>query len=76
MAGREVLVSIKEDESLKTIPTVILTTVAERADIAMSYLLQANAYLVTPVQLDAFDALVQSISDFWATQVQRPPEPR
>jgi two-component system, chemotaxis family, response regulator Rcp1 len=75
MGGREVLVSIKEDERLKTIPTVILTTVEEPADIAMSYQLQANAYVVKPVQLDAFDALVQSISDFWVTQVQLPPEP-
>jgi two-component system, chemotaxis family, response regulator Rcp1 len=76
MAGLEVLISIKEDESLRTIPTVILTTVEEPADIAMSYQLQANAYLVKPVQLDAFDALVQSISDFWATRVQLPPGPR
>jgi chemotaxis family two-component system response regulator Rcp1 len=75
MGGREVLVSIKEDERLKTIPTVILTTVEEPADIALSYQLQANAYVVKPVQLDAFDALVQSISDFWVTQVQLPPEP-
>lgn len=75
MAGREVLVSIKEDASLRTIPTVILTTVEDPADIAMSYLLQANAYLVKPVQLDGFDALARSISDFWATQVHLPPEP-
>jgi CheY-like chemotaxis protein len=76
MAGREVLVSIKEDQSLRTIPTVILTTTEEPADIAMSYQLQANAYLVKPIQLDAFDALIHSISDFWATQVQLPSEPR
>jgi hypothetical protein len=42
----------------------------------MSYQLQANAYLVKPIQLDAFDALIHSISDFWATQVQLPSEPR
>ncbi len=75
MGGREVLVSIKEGEGLKTIPTVILTTVEEPADIERSYQLQANAYLVKPVQLDAFEPLVQSISDFWVTQVQLPHEP-
>jgi two-component system, chemotaxis family, response regulator Rcp1 len=51
MDGREVLVHIKEDESLKTIPTVILTTSDSEADIAKSYQLQANCYLSKPVQL-------------------------
>ena len=48
MDGREVLARIKDDESLKTIPTVILTTSEAEADILMSYELQANAYLSKP----------------------------
>ena len=75
MGGSEVLVSIKEDEGLRVIPTVILTTVEEPADIVKSYQLQANAYLVKPVELDAFESLIRSISDFWVTQVQLPHEP-
>lgn len=75
MGGSEVLVSIKADEGLRTIPTVILTTVEEPSDIVRSYRLQANAYLVKPVQLDAFESLIHSISDFWVTQVQLPQEP-
>src|SRR5687768_10373016 len=35
MDGREVLALIKQDDSIKTIPTVILTTSAAEADIAM-----------------------------------------
>ena len=72
MDGREVLAHIKEDASLKTIPTVILTTSEAEADIVRSYQLQANCYLSKPVQLDAFEALVKSINDFWLTMVKLP----
>ena len=72
MDGREVLARIKGDESLKTIPTVILTTSEAEADIVKSYQLQANCYLVKPVQFDAFEILVKSINDFWLTKVKLP----
>jgi len=72
MDGREVLAQIKADHSLKTIPTVILTTSESEADIVKSYQLQANCYLSKPVQLDAFESLVGSINDFWLTRVKLP----
>ncbi len=72
MDGREVLTLIKQDDDLKTIPTVILTTSEAEADIVKSYQLQANCYLNKPVQLDAFEALVKSINDFWLTKVKLP----
>jgi CheY-like chemotaxis protein len=75
MDGREVLAHIKEDASLKTIPTVILTTSEAEEDIAKSYQLQANCYLSKPVQFDAFESLVKSINDFWLTKVKLP-QPR
>jgi two-component system, chemotaxis family, response regulator Rcp1 len=74
MDGREVLAHIKKDETLKTIPTVVLTTSEAEADVAKSYQLQANCYLCKPVQLDAFEALVKSINDFWLTKVKLPPQ--
>jgi CheY-like chemotaxis protein len=70
--GREVLAQIKEDERLKTIPTIILTTSAADVDILKSYQLQANSYLTKPVQLDAFESLVRSINDFWLTKATLP----
>jgi len=76
MDGREVLAHIKEDEHLKTIPTVILTTSEAEADILASYKLQANCYLSKPVQLDEFEAIVRSINDFWLTKVQLPLQAR
>jgi len=72
MDGREVLAHIKEDQCLKTIPTVILTTSDAEADIVKSYQLQANCYLIKPVELDAFESLVKSINDFWLTRVKLP----
>ncbi len=56
MDGRQVLALIKADDSLKTIPTVILTTSDAEADIVKSYQLQANCYLSKPVQLEEFEA--------------------
>jgi two-component system, chemotaxis family, response regulator Rcp1 len=72
MDGREVLAHIKNDESLKTIPIVILTTSEVEADIVKSYQLQASCYLNKPVQLDAFQSLVKSINDFWLPKVKLP----
>jgi len=72
MDGREVLSLIKDDENLKTIPTVILTTSDAEADIVKSYQLQANCYLTKPVQLDAFETLVKSINDFWLVKARLP----
>jgi chemotaxis family two-component system response regulator Rcp1 len=72
MDGREVLAHIKEDDNLKTIPTVILTTSEAEVDIVKSYQLQANCYLSKPVQLDSFENLVRSLSDFWLTKVKFP----
>ena len=76
MDGRQVLAQIKEDDNLKTIPTVILTTSESEADIVTSYQLQANCYLTKPVQLDAFENLVKSINDFWLTKVKLPQHKR
>jgi chemotaxis family two-component system response regulator Rcp1 len=72
MDGREVLMHIKEDESLKTIPTIILTTSQSEADIVKSYELHANVYLSKPVQLGAFESLVKSINDFWVMRARLP----
>ncbi len=70
--GSEVLARIKGDDSLKTIPTIILTTSDAEADIIRSYQLQANSYLSKPVELDAFEELVKSINDYWLIKAKLP----
>jgi diguanylate cyclase (GGDEF)-like protein len=73
MDGREVLAHIKGDDALKGIPTVVLTTSEAHEDIVRSYQLQANAYLTKPVMLEAFEALIKSIQDFWLIKVKLVP---
>ena len=72
MDGREVLPLIKKDDSLKTNPTLILTTSEAQADVANSYQLHANCYLNKAVRFDAFESLVNSINDFWLIKVKLP----
>jgi CheY-like chemotaxis protein len=74
--GREVLVEVKADPSLRNIPVVILTSSEAERDIAQAYDLHANCYITKPVDLDQFIHVVKSIEEFWFTIVKLPPEPR
>ncbi len=74
MDGREVLARIKSSDSLKTIPTVILTTSSADEDVGTSYRLHANCYFCKPVQLEEFETLVKTINDFWLTVAKLPHE--
>jgi CheY-like chemotaxis protein len=70
--GREVLSEIKNDDDLKRIPVVILTTSKAEEDVLRSYQLHANCYVTKPVDLDKFIVVVQSIDRFWLTVVTLP----
>ncbi len=70
--GRELLQAIKGDESLRTIPVVVLTTSQAEKDIAESYRLNANAYVIKPVGLDQFLDIVRAIEGFWLEVVKLP----
>lgn len=74
--GREVLKEIKNDESLKTIPVVVLTTSDSETDISKTYRDGANSYVTKPVGFDKFKKVIQSIEDFWFGTVKfaAPPE--
>ncbi len=63
--GHEVLACIKNDDSLKMIPTIVLTSSDAEPDIQKSYQLEANCYLTKPGLLEGFETLVRSIGDFW-----------
>ena len=71
-SGFEVLAEIKQDERLKFIPVVILTSSQAERDIVKSYNLHANAYVTKPVDLDQFIKVVQAIEDFWFEIVKLP----
>jgi CheY-like chemotaxis protein len=70
--GRQVLQEIKEDEDLKRIPVVILTTSEAEEDILRTYDYHANCFITKPVDLHQFLNVVKFIEDFWLTIVKLP----
>jgi CheY-like chemotaxis protein len=70
--GRQVLQEIKNDDELKTIPVVVLTTSAADEDIHRSYGLHANCYIRKPINLKQFVNVVEGIEQFWFTIVTLP----
>ena len=63
--GLEVLKEIKQDEDLRNIPVVILTTSEAEQDIAQAYKYHANSYLVKPVNFDKFSSLMDELGFYW-----------
>ena len=71
--GRQVLAEIKNDDSLKHIPVIVLTTSENEEDVLQVYRAHANCYLTKPIDLDEFIDLVKAIEEFWLRRVQLPP---
>lgn len=71
--GREVLQEIKNDEYLRRIPVVILTTSSAEEDIIRTYDNHANCYVTKPMAFDQFMNAIKSIEDFWLAIVKLPP---
>jgi len=72
MDGLEVLRQIREHEELKRLPVVILSSSREESDLARSWDMGVNAYVVKPVDVDQFFGAVQTLGKFWALINQAP----
>lgn len=70
--GKEVLVQIKNDNILKSIPVVMLTTSSSKLDILESYNCHANCYIIKPVDINKFFNIVKAIENFWISIVKLP----
>ncbi len=70
--GREVLENIKQDKHLRRIPVVVLTSSKAEQDVAVSYDLHANCYIVKPLSLQSFREIVGAIENFWFSIVVLP----
>ncbi|MEE7546605.1 response regulator [Xanthomonas sp. Kuri4-1] len=70
--GLEVLKQIRTDEALKRLPVVILSSSREESDLARSWDLGVNAYVVKPVDVDQFFNAVKTLGTFWAVINQAP----
>ena len=72
--GLEVLQRIRDNEDLKQIPVVILSSSREESDLARSWNLGVNAYVVKPVDVEQFFDAVRTLGKFWAVLNEVPEE--
>ncbi|HVW04908.1 MAG TPA: response regulator [Vicinamibacterales bacterium] len=72
VTGLEVLEQIRNDQRLKTLPVVILTSSREEPDVARAYALGANSYIVKPVDFDQFLRAVSEVGMYWLLINQSP----
>lgn len=72
--GFEFLDIVKKDPRFSNIPVIVLTTSDEESDIAQSYKMMANCYIVKPVNFVKFKKVVSIINDFWLGVAKLPPK--
>jgi CheY-like chemotaxis protein len=72
--GRDVLTAIKSDPTLQRIPVIVLTSSKADIDILKSYELQANGYIVKPVNFERLQEIVGSLETFWFSVVVLAPK--
>ncbi len=56
---------MKNNDDLKSIPVIVLTTSNDERDIEACYALGANSYVQKPVDLDSFLEAIQRLKDYW-----------
>jgi CheY-like chemotaxis protein len=71
--GLEVLEQVKSDPTLRSIPVVMLTASREESDLVRSYQLGVNAFVVKPVDFNAFFEAIQELGMFWGVLNEPPP---
>jgi CheY-like chemotaxis protein len=62
--GYQVLQAIKQDEHLKNIPVVMLTTTDNPHEISRCYELGCNVYMTKPVEYDQFSDAIRKLGLF------------
>ena len=72
-SGREALEEIKEDENLRRIPIVVLTTSEDEADIIASYDLGVSSFITKPVTFERLVEIMKAFGKYWIEIVSIPP---
>lgn len=67
MDGIELLRSLREDERLRRLPVVILSSSREERDVAECWSLGVNAYVVKPHDIGEYFEAVRTTGKFWGT---------
>ncbi len=74
MDGRHILQTIKQDDGLKQIPVIVLTTSADERDIAACYQMGANTYVQKPVSFEGLIEALQRLKTYWFESALLPKE--
>ncbi len=74
MNGIELLGHIRSHEETKRIPVVILSSSREERDLAATWDLGVNAYVVKPVDAEQFFRAVQALGQFWGVMNEARPD--
>ena len=72
--GLELVKKLKQDETTKSIPAVVLTSSKESKDIIEAYKLGANSYLVKSADYESFSKLIVNAVYYWLMVNQPPAE--
>ncbi|QAU24313.1 response regulator [Dyella sp. M7H15-1] len=72
MTGLDVLKQMRADERFRRTPVVILSSSREESDLARSWDLGVNAYVIKPVDVEQFFQAVRTLGQFWAVLNQAP----
>jgi two-component system response regulator len=71
ISGLKVLEAIREDESIRHLPVIILTSSGEERDRLGAYKHFANSYIIKPLDYDQFVAATLQLSLYW-TELNEP----
>ena len=74
--GHQILIEIKSDFFLKTIPVVVLTTSLREEDVLSTYLAGANSYIQKPSEFPRYRELVINLRAYWHETSLRVPRNR
>jgi len=70
--GREVLRELKNDEALRGIPVIVLTTSKAEEDILRTYNLGVNSFLTKPITFSGLVDVMKMLDNYWAKTVRLP----
>ena len=73
VSGLEVLRQMRSDPRTKYVPVVVLTSSAEKRDLADAYAAGASSYIRKPIELDDFNQIMTSICSYWLLWNENPP---
>ncbi|MFS4455987.1 response regulator [Maribacter sp. 2304DJ31-5] len=65
MNGIEFLRVLKEDDKLKYLPTIILTTSENRADLLECYRIGIAGYIIKPLKYEDYESKLQKVLAYW-----------